>query len=96
LIADAGPEGGRYGRIRNVGHPLVGRKKIATLLRAFTSQDVPGLSIHERTLNDEPAVVVFQDGRAFSAILVAVADGKIRQVFVQIDPERLRHVGPPS
>jgi RNA polymerase sigma-70 factor (ECF subfamily) len=28
-----------------------------------------------------------------AAILVSVADGKIRHVFIQIDPDRLRHVG---
>jgi RNA polymerase sigma-70 factor (ECF subfamily) len=45
-------------------------------------------------LNGEPAAVAFKDGRAIAAILVAVADGKIRHVYMQSDPERLRHVGP--
>jgi RNA polymerase sigma-70 factor (ECF subfamily) len=62
-------------------------------LGSLANQGVPGLEIRERQLNGEPGVVVTRDGRVFSAILVAVADGRIRQVFVQINPERLRHVG---
>ena len=93
LIADAGSGGARYGRIRNVGRPLVGRWKIGGLLSGFASQNVPGLELHERTLNGEPAMLVMQGGRPFSAILLSVADGKIDRVFVQIDPQRLRRLG---
>jgi RNA polymerase sigma-70 factor (ECF subfamily) len=95
LIADAGPSGGRYGRIRNVGRPVVGRKKIAALVSAISRQDVPPRTVlQERVLNGEPAIVAFADGHAVLAILVSSADGKIRHVFLQSDRERLRHVGP--
>jgi RNA polymerase sigma-70 factor (ECF subfamily) len=97
LIADAGPGVVRYGRIRNIGRPVVGRGKVAALLKVIGSQTVgPAIEIQERTLNGEPAVVVFQEGRAVSAILVSVADGKVRHVFIQVDRERLSHVGPPN
>jgi RNA polymerase sigma-70 factor (ECF subfamily) len=97
LIADAGPGVVRYGRIRNIGRPVVGRRKVAALLKVIGSQTVgPAIEIQERTLNGEPAVVVFQEGRAVSAILVSVADGKVRHVFIQVDRERLSHVGPPN
>ena len=94
LIADAGPKGGRYGKLRNVGKPLVGRQRIAALMRGFAAQEVsPPLQIREKTLNGEPAVVALQGDRVIAAILVAVADGKIRHIFLQNDGERLRHVG---
>jgi RNA polymerase sigma-70 factor (ECF subfamily) len=97
LIADAGPGVVRYGRIRNIGRPVVGRRKVAALLKIIGSQTVgPAIEIQERTLNGEPAVVVFQEGHAVSAILVSVADGKVRHVFIQVDRERLSHVGPPN
>jgi RNA polymerase sigma-70 factor (ECF subfamily) len=97
LIADAGPGVVRYGRIRNIGHPVVGRRKVAALLRIIGSQtDGPAIEIQERTLNGEPAVVIFQGGVAVSAILVSVADGKVRHVFIHVDRERLKHVGPPN
>jgi RNA polymerase sigma-70 factor (ECF subfamily) len=97
LIADAGPGVVRYGGIRNIGRPVVGRRKIAALLKIIGSQTVgPAIELQQRTLNGEPAVVVFQGGRAVSAILVSVADGKVRHVFLQFDRERLKHVGPPN
>jgi RNA polymerase sigma-70 factor (ECF subfamily) len=97
LIADAGPGMVRYGRIRNIGRPVVGRQKVAALLKVIGSQQVgPPVEFRERTLNGGPAVVAFQAGRAVSAIFVSVADGKVRHVFLQVDPERLRHIGPPN
>jgi RNA polymerase sigma-70 factor (ECF subfamily) len=94
LIADAGPEGGHYGRIRNAGRPIVGRTKIVAAMKAASRQDVPRPEIQERVLNGEPAALAFINGRAVAAILVSVVDGKIRHVFMQTDAERLRHVGP--
>jgi RNA polymerase sigma-70 factor (ECF subfamily) len=94
LIADAGPGGTRYGRIRNVGRPVVGRTKIAALMEAAARQKLPPVEIQERVLNGEPAAVAFRDGRAVAAFLISVADGEIRHVFMQTDPERLRHLGP--
>jgi RNA polymerase sigma-70 factor (ECF subfamily) len=97
LIADAGPGVVRYGRIRNIGRPVVGRRKIAALLKIIGSQTVgPAIELQERTLNGEPAVVVFQAGSAVSAIMISVADGKVRHVFIHVDRERLSHVGPPN
>jgi RNA polymerase sigma-70 factor (ECF subfamily) len=97
LIADAGPSGGRYGRLRYVGRPVVGRVKIAALMKAFANQKViPPPEFQERLLNGEPAVVGVRGGRAFGAILVSIADGKVRHVFLQTDPERLKHIGLPN
>ena len=93
FIADAGAKGTRYGRVRNAGRPVVGRIKIAALMKSFAQQDVPAASIEERILNGEPAAVAFRDGVAIAAIFVSVADGAIKHVFIQIDPERLGHLG---
>jgi RNA polymerase sigma-70 factor (ECF subfamily) len=93
LIADAGEGTTRYGRIRNVVRPVVGRTRVASLLKAFASQDESPPEFQERVLNGEPAMVAFRDGRAVAAILVSVADGQIRHAFVQTDPERLGHLG---
>jgi RNA polymerase sigma-70 factor (ECF subfamily) len=95
LIADAGPGVVRYGGIRNIGKPVVGRRKVAALLGIVGRQSAgPGLEFRERTLNGGPAVVIFQGGRPVTAILVSVADGKVRHVFLHVDATRLGHVGP--
>jgi RNA polymerase sigma-70 factor (ECF subfamily) len=97
LVPDAGPQGGGYGKIRKVGRPVVGRTKIAALVRAIARQQAaPGIVIRERLLNGEPAVVAFQNGQAVLAILVSVSDGRIRHIFLHADTDRLRHVGAPN
>jgi RNA polymerase sigma-70 factor (ECF subfamily) len=97
LIADAGPGVVRYGGIRNIGKPVVGRRNVAALLGIVGRQSAgPALEFRERTLNGGPAVVIFQAGRPVTAILVSVADGKVRHVFLHVDAARLGHVGPPN
>ena len=65
-------------------------------MRAIARQGATGAELHERLLNGQPAIVAFRDGRAVLAVLVSVADGQIRHVFMQADAERLRHVGAPA
>lgn len=97
LVADGGPTGGQFGRLRNIGHPVTGREQIAALIKAFAREQLSvRATLQERVLNGQPAFVAFRDGLAVAAVLISAADGKIRRVFVQIDPERLRHVGPAS
>lgn len=94
LAVDAGPEGGRFGKIRNVGRPVVGATRIAALLGALVREGIGALATEEHTINGEPAVLVFRGGALFSAIFVAVADDRIRHVYVHTDPDRLRHLAP--
>ena len=94
LIADAGPSGVRYGRLRNVMRPVVGRAKIVSLMQAFAKQDVARPEVRERMLNGEPAAVAYRKGVAEAAIFVSISEGVIRHVFLQIDVERLRHLKP--
>lgn len=94
LIIDAGPEGRRVGRVRNVGRPVEGGKRIAAFLAAVAGQMPGGAEFREQVLNGSPAVIVLREGRPTGAILISVADGRIRHVFMQIDARRLNHLGP--
>ena len=89
LIVDAGPEGGQFGRVKNLGQPLVGAKKVAAFLAAAGSQGGLGLHWVERELNGLPALLVVRGDRVHAAILLAVEDARIRGVFMQADPRRL-------
>jgi RNA polymerase sigma-70 factor (ECF subfamily) len=92
LVADGGPQGVRYGRVRNLPRPLVGQTKIAAFLAAVASQAPADVRHVECELNGQPAIVTLRDGRAIAAILLSVADGKIHRIFLQADASRLRHV----
>jgi RNA polymerase sigma-70 factor, ECF subfamily len=94
LIVDPGPGEQRFGRLRNVGRPVVGRLRVSSLIMSFVQQ-VPSkeLEFVQRTLNGQPALVTLRGGRAMSAMLLEVANGKVQRVFFQNDPERLGHLG---
>lgn len=94
LIVDAGSGERRVGRIRNLGRPVRGAKRIAAFVTAVAQQNTTRTTAHECILNGQPAIVMLNGDRPTAAVLISVADGKIRHVFVQADPSRLGHVGP--
>src|SRR5262249_61189445 len=70
LVVDVGPAGGRVGRIRNVGHPVEGARKIAAFATAVSRADTRPRDIRECLLNREPAIVLFAEGRPYAAVLI--------------------------
>jgi RNA polymerase sigma-70 factor, ECF subfamily len=90
LIADAGPQGGRYGPVKNLPGPLVGLTKVAAFVASVTPRGAANLTTRECELNGQPAIVVCAEGRPITAILIAVADEKIRSIFMHADVSRLR------
>lgn len=94
LVVDGGTDVGRQERVRRISRPVAGRRKIVALICALRRQDASArFQVVQRTLNGEPAIISLLDGRPMSATLIAVADGKIRHVYFQADPERLRRLG---
>src|SRR2546425_608695 len=93
MIADGGPEGVRIKGVRNLPRPLVGSEKIAAFVSAFARRSSPVLETRECELNGLPAIVALQEGRPVVAILLGVAEGRIRRVFLQADPARLKRIG---
>jgi RNA polymerase sigma-70 factor (ECF subfamily) len=93
MIADGGPDGVRFAGVRNLPRPLSGADKIAAFLIAVARRPGYTLDTRECELNGQPALVALRDGSPIAAILLGVSHGKIQSVFLQADPERLRHLG---
>lgn len=93
LIADAGPDGGRYGRVRNLPGPLVGAKKVAAFVAAVTAQGAMDAEVRIQAINGRPGVVLAIEGRVTTALTVSGADGRVRGIFIQADPARLSRLG---
>lgn len=58
---DVGPEGGSYGRIRNIRRPVVGRTRIVAAMKASARQDVPRPDI---CMNQTGTLPYIDDGNA--------------------------------
>ena len=87
MITDGGRAGVRVGRTRNLPRPIRGAKKIAALIAA--AWPAAPLETREHVLNGQPAMLAFRDARPVAALFLAIADGKIVQILIQADPERL-------
>jgi RNA polymerase sigma-70 factor (ECF subfamily) len=92
LIADGGPEGVTVGGVRNLPRPVSGARRVATAIAAL-SQRGAGLERREWTVNGQPALVAFLNGRPVFVVLLAVTNGRIGSIFIHADPARLSHVG---
>jgi len=93
MISDGGPEGRIVGGQRNLPRPLRGAARIAAFVAAASTRSPGDLQVEEHELNGQPAIVFWRGERPFAALLLAVADGKIRRVFFHADLDRLRHLG---
>jgi RNA polymerase sigma-70 factor (ECF subfamily) len=91
LVTDGGENGIRYGRFRNLSAPLTGAAGIAHFVAAVSEQ--PELDVELRELNGRAAAVFHRDGRPFAALLLAVKDKKVAQLYFHADVTRLRFVG---
>src|SRR5258708_40057211 len=91
MITDGGPEGRRVGGIRNLPAPLHGAPRIAAFVAATARSSDLDAEIHE--LNGQPALVLYHEDAPFAAVLLGIADDRIRRVFFHADAARLRYLG---
>jgi RNA polymerase sigma-70 factor, ECF subfamily len=91
MITDGGPEGRRVRGIRNLPKPLNGARKIAAFVAATARS--ADLQTERHELNGQPALVFYQEGAPFAALLLAIVDDRIYRIFFHGDVGRLRHLG---
>jgi RNA polymerase sigma-70 factor (ECF subfamily) len=92
MITDGGAEGRRVRGIR-LRAPLQGARRIASFVAATAGSVDLESEVHE--LNGQPALVFYEGGAPFAALLLAVAeDNRIHRVFFHADLRRLRWLGP--
>jgi RNA polymerase sigma-70 factor (ECF subfamily) len=92
LITDGGKAGRTVAGQSNLRQPLYGASRIAHFVAITTARAQELVRFEERTLNGQPAIVLWLGDQPFAAILIAVAEGKIRSVFFHANIEHLRHV----
>jgi RNA polymerase sigma-70 factor (TIGR02957 family) len=93
LISDGG------GRTRAALRPITGADKVARWLVAVAQQgaSIPDLRMEVTEVNGWPAVVGWSGTVPFGSISLTVADGRIGQVLVVVNPDKLAGlVGPVS
>ncbi|MCA9604724.1 MAG: sigma-70 family RNA polymerase sigma factor [Myxococcales bacterium] len=89
LHADGGEA--RYGRARAVGKPLEGAVVVARFLAAVQMQADGPVEARVAEVNGAPGLVVERAGAVVAVFAFRVYEGRVAEVFLVADPERLCH-----
>jgi len=92
LISDGG------GRTKAALRPITGADKVARWLVAVAQDGaaIPDLRIGVAEVNGSPAIVGWSGTEPFGSISLTVADGRIQQVLVVVNPDKLAGLVAPS
>ena len=93
MISDGGPDGRTLPGGRTLVAPLVGAARVAAFVIAATARGKSALSLSVHELNGQPALVLTQQGTPAAVLMLGVADGRVRSIFVHADAARLGHLG---
>jgi RNA polymerase sigma-70 factor (ECF subfamily) len=85
LISDGG------GKASAARRPITGADKVARFLVGIAEKggDIPDLRIEVAEVNGWPAIVGWVGAEPFGSISLGVADGRIEQVLVVVNPDKL-------
>jgi RNA polymerase sigma-70 factor (TIGR02957 family) len=95
LAADVTFYGDGGGKAPAVRAPLRGRTQVARFLLGLVRQSERfAVTIEQVTVNGQPgARIVTADGALVGVLSVEIADGRVRSLQNQINPDKLRHLG---
>ena len=81
--------GGKAPMARN---PIYGSDKVARYFLGLASK-VPGhYSLRIGNINGQPGIIYYLDGLLSGVITLDIVDGRIREIDVIINPDKLQHV----
>ena len=82
------------GKVAAVHYPLLGCEAVVRFFdRLYVRTGlVDGVEIREQRFNDGPGFVVLQDGRVDSAMQFEQHEGRIRSIWIQRNPDKLRAI----
>ncbi|SDC08692.1 RNA polymerase sigma-70 factor, ECF subfamily [Geodermatophilus telluris] len=85
LVTDGG------GRAKAALRPITGADKVARFLSAVVSggASLPGLRIGLAEVNGRPGVAAWTDEGPYVAVSLVVTDGRVQQVLVVLNPDKL-------
>ena len=98
LAADVELVGDGGGKAPALARGVFGADRVARVLAAaFPALFTTGAAVQPETLNGQPgAIIRDRDGLVGGALALEVLDGRIRAIRSVVNPDKLRHLGPPA
>ena len=88
LVGDAG------GKARAPLRVITSADRVARFMAGAARRDIPGVQLEFLELNGAVAVLVTSEGRAHTALVADVAEGRIRTVYLMANPDKIGHLAP--
>jgi RNA polymerase sigma-70 factor (TIGR02957 family) len=88
LVSDGG------GVMKAALRPITGADKVGRFLAAVVPQGAE-IDMRWTVANGQPSVLMYVDGELDSWGSLVVADGRVREIYLVRNPEKLRHLGEP-
>lgn len=96
LYADGGGKAPAFGKINASRRPIFGREKVARFALTVLGQSPPGFTWRPAVLNHQQGVLGYLDGVLICALVLDIGRDVVRNVYIVVNPEKLRGVGLPS
>ena len=84
------------GVVKAARRVIVGARKVARFLVAVTPNVPPTASIHEVVVNNQPGLLIVDEGAPYLTMALEVLDGRIAGIRVVSNPEKLAGLPIPS
>lgn len=82
------------GRVNAARKPVLGADNVIRFLLGIVQRDGVGAGVELREINGLLAIIVSNDTGVFGAVQLDVADGRVRNFFITVNPEKLTHLQP--
>ncbi len=83
------------GKVKAAVRPQRGADKVARFLAAVVTQPMEDPRVHAVDVNGSPGLLLIVAGRPDTVACVEVADGRITEIRIIRNPDKLRHLQPP-
>ena len=84
LRADGG------GLVNAARNPILGSDRIARFMLGIQEKMPEGFRAEVGTVNGQAGIIMFTGGRLFGTVSFEVLDGQIQNIYIQINPQKLR------
>ena len=83
------------GKVAAAPYPIYGPERVARFLLGVLRTVPPGFSAHLARVNGGPGVIGYVGGEPTSVVALDVADGRLQNIRIVVNPEKLKAM-PPS
>ena len=77
------------GRVTSARRPVIGARNVARFFTGLAAKAPAGTEFRLATVNGRTGILTLVDGVVYNVVTLLVEDGRIRRIFVVLNPEKL-------